>query len=86
MRYLDDLVTLRLIPTLSRLSVRQIFGKAFADMLPICTRSLHELAFPGGNQQGRNVLDYLTFCFEADRRGQSPPFLMPVTTAEVKTA
>lgn len=30
-------------------------------------------------QQGRNVLDYLTTSFEADRRGQSLPSLLPVT-------
>jgi transposase len=29
-------------------------------------------------QQGRNVLDYLTACFEADCRGQSLPSLLPV--------
>jgi transposase len=37
-------------------------------------------------QQGRSVLDYLTSCFEADRRGQALPSLMPVTTAEIKAA
>jgi transposase len=37
-------------------------------------------------QQGRNVLAYLTSCFEADRRGQSPPSLMPVASAEIKAA
>ena len=29
-------------------------------------------------QQGRNVLDYLTACFEADRRRQAIPSLLPV--------
>jgi len=33
-------------------------------------------------QQGRNVLDYLTTCFEADCRGQALPSLLPVTTAK----
>ena len=37
-------------------------------------------------QQGRNVLEYLTSCFEADRRGQALPSLLPVTTAETKAA
>jgi transposase len=37
-------------------------------------------------QQGRNVLDYLTSCFEADCRGQALPSLLPVTTAETKAA
>src|SRR3954452_14997071 len=33
-------------------------------------------------QQGRNVLEYLTACFEADRRGRAVPSLLPVTTPE----
>ena len=33
-------------------------------------------------QQGRNVLDYLTTCFEADCRGQALPSLLPVATVE----
>ena len=37
-------------------------------------------------QQGRNVLDYLTTCFEADCRGQALPSLLPVITAETKAA
>jgi transposase len=37
-------------------------------------------------QQGRNVLDYLTTCFEADCRGQVLPSLLPVTTAETESA
>jgi transposase len=37
-------------------------------------------------QQGRNVLDYLTSCFEADRRGQAIPSLLPVTRARSKVA
>ncbi len=37
-------------------------------------------------QQGRNVLDYLASCFEADRRGQAIPSLLPVATAETKAA
>jgi transposase len=37
-------------------------------------------------QQGRNVLDYLTTCFEANCRGQALPSLLPVTTAESEAA
>jgi transposase len=37
-------------------------------------------------QQGHNVLDYLTSCFEADRRGQALPSLLPVTRARSKVA
>ena len=37
-------------------------------------------------QQGRNVLDYLSRCFEADHRGQAIPSLLPVTTPETKAA
>jgi transposase len=37
-------------------------------------------------QQGRNVLDYLTACFEADSRGQALPSLLPVTTAKSEAA
>src|SRR5512135_1462018 len=37
-------------------------------------------------QQGRNVLEYLTSCFEVDRRGQAPPSLLPVTAPEIKVA
>lgn len=37
-------------------------------------------------QQGRNVLEYLTACFEADRRGQGIPSLVPATTPEIKAA
>ena len=37
-------------------------------------------------QQGRNVLEYLTSCFEADRRGQSIPSLLPVTEPAIKVA
>jgi transposase len=37
-------------------------------------------------QQGRNVLDYLTSCFEAECRGQALPSLLPVPTAETKVA
>ncbi len=33
-------------------------------------------------QQGRNVLDYLTACFEADCRGQALPSLLPVAESE----
>ena len=37
-------------------------------------------------QQGRNVLDYLTSCFEADRKGQAIPSLLPVTEPAIKVA
>jgi transposase len=37
-------------------------------------------------QQRRNVLDYLTSCFEADCRGQAIPSLLPVATAEIEAA
>ena len=37
-------------------------------------------------QQGRTVLDYLSACFEADRRGQALPSLLPVAKAETKAA
>jgi len=37
-------------------------------------------------QQRRNVLDYLSTCFEADRRGQALPSLLPATAAEIEAA
>ena len=37
-------------------------------------------------QQGRNVLEYLTSGFEADRRGHALPALVPVTAPEIKVA
>jgi transposase len=37
-------------------------------------------------QQGRNVLDYLTSCFEADRKGHAIPSLLPVAEAQIKVA
>src|SRR5262245_23060500 len=37
-------------------------------------------------QQGRSVLDYLTSCFEADRRSQASPSLLPATAAQIKIA
>jgi len=37
-------------------------------------------------QQGRNVLDYLRTCFEADCRGQAIPSLLPGTTSGTKAA
>ena len=37
-------------------------------------------------QQGHNVLDYLTSCFEAERRGHAIPSLLPVTSAKTKIA
>ena len=37
-------------------------------------------------QQGRSVLEYLTSCLEADRRGQLSPSLLPVTQPATKVA
>jgi transposase len=37
-------------------------------------------------QQGRNVLDYLTSCFQADRKGQAIPSLLPVAKPAIKVA
>jgi transposase len=37
-------------------------------------------------QQGRNVLDYLSTCFEADHRSQALPSLLPVAGAGTKAA
>jgi transposase len=37
-------------------------------------------------QQGRNVLEYLSSCFEANGRGQAIPSLLPVTMAETEAA
>jgi transposase len=37
-------------------------------------------------QQGRNVLEYQTSCFEADRRGQALPSLVPAQTPDIKVA
>jgi transposase len=37
-------------------------------------------------QQGRNVLDYLSSCFEAARSGQAIPFLLPVPPPKIKVA
>jgi transposase len=37
-------------------------------------------------QQGRDVLEYLTSCFEADRRGQSIPSLLPAMEPAIKVA
>ncbi len=37
-------------------------------------------------QQERNVLDYLTSCFEADRRGQPLPSLLPAQAPDIKVA
>ena len=37
-------------------------------------------------QQRRNVLDYLTSCFEADRRGEAIPSLLPVTSPQSEVA
>jgi transposase len=37
-------------------------------------------------QQGRNILDYLSTCFEANCRGQALPSLLRVDTAEIEAA
>ena len=37
-------------------------------------------------QEGRNVLDYLTSCFEAARSGQAVPSLLPAEPPKVKVA
>jgi transposase len=37
-------------------------------------------------QQGRNVLDYPTTCFDAEVRGQALPSLLPVATLESEAA
>ena len=37
-------------------------------------------------QQGRNVLEYLTSCFEADHRGQPIPSLLPTSQPTTKAA
>jgi transposase len=37
-------------------------------------------------QQGRKVLDHLTSCFEAARRGQAIPSLLPATPPKIKVA
>jgi hypothetical protein len=37
-------------------------------------------------QQGRNVLEDQTSCFEADRRGQALPALVPAQTPDIKVA
>src|SRR5262249_62026467 len=37
-------------------------------------------------QQGREVLDYLTACFEAARGGQAIPSLVPATPPKIKVA
>ncbi|MGO9599260.1 MAG: hypothetical protein ACLP7Q_14830, partial [Isosphaeraceae bacterium] len=37
-------------------------------------------------QEGGNLLDYLTSYFEASRRSQDIPSLLPVITAKIKAA
>jgi transposase len=37
-------------------------------------------------QQGRDVLDYLSSCFQAARNGQAVPSLLPVTQSQIKVA
>ena len=37
-------------------------------------------------QQGRNVLDYLTSCFEAARSRQAIPSLLPAAPPKIKAA
>ena len=37
-------------------------------------------------QQGRNVLEYLTSCFEAEHHGQPIPSLLPTSQPKSKAA
>jgi transposase len=37
-------------------------------------------------QQGRNVLEYLTSCFEADCRRQAIPSLVPADPTQINAA
>ena len=37
-------------------------------------------------RQGRNILDYLTSCFQAERKRQAIPSLLPVTEPAIKVA
>ena len=37
-------------------------------------------------QQDRNALDYLTSCFQAERKGHAIPSLLPVTDLAIKVA
>jgi transposase len=37
-------------------------------------------------QQGRIVLDYLSSCFQADRKGHAIPSLLPVTEPAIQVA
>jgi transposase len=37
-------------------------------------------------QQGRNVLDYLSSCFQADRKGHAIPSLLPVAEPAIQVA
>jgi transposase len=37
-------------------------------------------------QQDHNVLDYLTSCFEAERRGHAIPSLLPIPSAKTEIA
>jgi hypothetical protein len=37
-------------------------------------------------QRGRDVLEYLTSCFEADRRGRLIASLLPVTESTINVA
>jgi hypothetical protein len=46
-------------------------------MLPVVAPCRH---------QGRDVLDYLTACSEADCRGRALPSLLPVSAVEIEAA
>jgi transposase len=59
-------------------------GTASADGSRFVERMLSVVATC--RQQGRNVLDYLTSCFEDQRNGHAIPSLLPVTQTEIKVA
>ena len=41
---------------------------------------------PTCRQQGRNVLDYLTCCLEAEPRGRAIPSLLPIAAVGTQAA
>ncbi|WP_406696325.1 transposase [Singulisphaera sp. Ch08] len=59
-------------------------GTASAEGSRLVERMLTVVAT--SRQQGRSVLDYLTSCFEADRRGHAVPSLLPASTSDIKAA
>jgi transposase len=59
-------------------------GTASADGSRFVERMLSAVATC--RQQGRNVLDYLTSCFEAHRSGHAIPSLSPAAEPEIKVA